>query len=139
MAFLTPDLGSLHQELTRKWGEDAAQHALMRIVEKGWHLDPGDNRVDRFARVVAMHYALDQKTERTRHRTADLPPDEWDLPQDPEQERITLARERLHELGPAALALAVTGSYAGAGELLGVAEGTIKSRVHRAKRRVSQG
>lgn len=134
-------LSALWEELAKKWGEDAAQHAMQRIVEKGWHLDPGENKVEHFARVVASHYALDRKMEKARRHLFDTPvTDELlnlpSLGQAPEQERRVEARQCLDRLGPEALALGVMGNYEEAGEALGIPSGTVKSRLHRAKRRL---
>lgn len=136
------DLEALQAELTRKWGEDAAQHALMRIVEKGWHLDPGANEVERFARVAAKHYALDQKMARVRQRLFDYSTEELTaaqssvMAQAPTQERRAIARQTLSRLlrrNPTAVIRGMVEDHTQAAQVMQVAVGTVKSRLHRGR------
>lgn len=124
------NLEALSVELTRKWGEDAAQHALMRIVEKGWHLDPGENEVIRFARVTAKNYRITLR-ERYEARVVDEVPE---IPILPSQLGRAEAREALSALlreNPTAVIRAVTGSHSETARVMGVRVGTVKSRLNR--------
>jgi hypothetical protein len=124
------DFDALYRELSGKFGEDAAQHALMRVVEKGWHLDPGTNEVVRFAKVCAYHFKMSEKSYVKK----------WDelqselIPQAPEALRLAEAREALKALDPIIVDSAFLGQE-DAAKKYRVAKATIGSRVFRAKRR----
>jgi len=126
------DLETLGRELARRWGEDAAQHALLRIVEKGWHLDPGVNEVERFARVTAKNFSL---TFRNRHKHGEageeVPLGGVSLTQEPTQERLALARDRLKKQSPLSIVKGMGYTYREIAAQEGIPLGTVKSRLHR--------
>ena len=124
------DLEALAKELAAKFGDDAAQHALMRVVERGWHLDPGENQVERFAKVCAKNFRLNQlmQTNRLDYR---MPESTVPAPQLARAE----AREALRTLEP----ILVAGTFWGPKEYAartGVNVITVGTRLTRARRRL---
>lgn len=124
------DLESLSAELTRKFGEDAAQHALMRIVERGWHVTPGENKVEHFAKVCAYHFKM---TEVVRQGRMDSLPEQV---QRANALDLADARQQLMRLDPVLLDATFWGQEEAA-KMYGVERVTIGTRVHRQKRRLA--
>jgi DNA-directed RNA polymerase specialized sigma24 family protein len=122
------NIEALSQELTRKFGEDAAQHAIMRVVEKGWHLDAGTNEVERFAKVCAYHFKLSELEQKKREPAVEPGPSQ--LRADADALRQAQAREELERLPEIVVEQAFWGN-AETARRRGVAVGTVKSRISR--------
>lgn len=118
------DLDALSRELARKFGEDAAQHALMRVVEKGWHLTPGANEVERFAKVCAHHFKLTQVMRDARRGEFPL------MTQRANALALAEARQELSRLDPLLVDAAFWGSEEAA-QMHGVSPITARTRKHK--------
>lgn len=121
------DLDLLRRDLVRKFGDDAAQHAILRVIERGWHETPGTNEVQRFARVVAKNFLTDQRNRQARHIGEEVLSTFSDGT-NPHRDLVT--REALKALDPIVVESAFYGQEECA-KRRGIPVGTVKSKVSR--------
>lgn len=126
----------------RRWAEELTQDAFVRAWRRIGSFR-GDSRFSTWLYRVAVNVVLDARRRRGRRRDRRVEVEEVDLPApgagEPEY-RLTLERAvaRLPARARTALVLyAVEGySYEEVAELMGVAVGTVKSHIHRARTRL---
>lgn len=128
------ELSTLTRELTKKWGEDAAQYALMKVVERGWIDHPGTHEVTRYAKVTAKNYRLDS-FKQLKFQSHDST-EEGSTRKDEPLLRAE-ARQELSRQSPTALMVAYQG-HAETAKTLGINKVTVRTRLHKGRKAYAQ-
>jgi RNA polymerase sigma factor (sigma-70 family) len=132
---LMPYVGRICRGIALDRGDDAAQEALIAILRNLRQLREPD-ALRPWARRIAAREAV--RAARQSHMTVDRPPEEVPAPGNPSLG--VEIRDQLDRLEPEQRAVLVLRDVEGlseqeAAELLDVAPGTVKSRLHRARAR----